>query len=374
MTQKQKIHVSVWILYVIYYQISYIIGYLDKFDLPTSLIILVNCFFWIIIFYTCVLYIFPYFLDRKKYWLTVAICVLNVSVLTILNLSVFVYIFPHLFPLYPKVVFNQNELITHFWNAQIYTIYALGYYFAQKSIQQQKDIAARDREIAEQKIALAEKEAKIAKQDLEIAILAKEKALAEMAFLRAQINPHFMYNTLNMIFERVRKASREAGDIVIAFAEMMRYATSTKSQDDEVDLQGEIDFVKQYIDLHLQRFHYRVYIDFEEEGDFSYHRIVPMILITIVENGIKHGIFDDPEIAFTIRASLIDEVFVFKAKNSKNPYPNAINDTGQTGVGIENIKKRLLTTYPAEAHSLEIIDGDEDYTVIFTINFNLLRK
>ena len=99
-----------------------------------------------------------------------------------------------------------------------------------------------------------------------------------------------------------------------------------------------------------------------------------MILITIVENGIKHGIFDDPEIAFTIRASLIDEVFVFTAKNSKNPYPNAINDTGQTGVGIENIKKRLLTTYPAEAHSLEIIDGDEDYTVIFTINFNLLRK
>ncbi|MEA5138823.1 sensor histidine kinase [Arcicella rigui] len=270
--------------------------------------------------------------------------------------------------------FNQNELITHFWNAQIYTIYALGYYFAQMSIQQQKDIALRDREIAEQKIALAEKEAKIAKQELEIAILAKEKALAEMAFLRAQINPHFMYNTLNMIFERVRKASREAGDIVIAFAEMMRYATSTKSQDDEVDLQGEIDFVKQYIDLHLQRYHYRVYIDFEEEGDFSYHRIVPMILITIVENGIKHGIFDDPEIAFTINASLIDEFFVFTAKNKKNPYPNFINDTGQTGVGIENIKKRLLTTYPAEAHSLEIIDGDEDYTVIFTINFNLLRK
>jgi len=93
------------------------------------------------------------------------------------------------------------EVIRHFWGCQIFTIYALGYYFAQKSINQQIEIAARDKEIAEQKIAIAEKEAKIAKQELEIAILAKEKALAEMAFLRAQINPHFMYNTLNMILK-----------------------------------------------------------------------------------------------------------------------------------------------------------------------------
>jgi LytS/YehU family sensor histidine kinase len=70
----------------------------------------------------------------------------------------------------------------------------------------------------------------------------------------------------------------------------------------------------------------------------------------------------------------MDENFVFTASNKKNPYPNAINDSGQTGIGIDNIKKRLLTTYPAEAHSLEIINGEEDYTVIFTINFNLLRK
>ncbi|MEA5260396.1 histidine kinase [Arcicella aquatica] len=278
------------------------------------------------------------------------------------------------FPDYPGAEVNQSRLIHNFWSAQIYTFYALGYYFAEKSINQQIEIAVRDKEIAEQKIAIAEKEAKIAKQELEIAILAKEKALAEMAFLRAQINPHFMYNTLNMIFERVRKASREAGDIVLAFAEMLRYATSTKSQEDEVGLSGELDFVKQYIELHMQRFHYKVYIDFEEDGDFTYHRIVPMVLITIVENGIKHGIFDDPEIAFRIRATLIDDEFVFIASNKKNPYPNAIADAGKTGIGIKNIKKRLLTTYPAEAHSLEIIDGEEDYTVIFTVNFNLLKK
>jgi len=70
----------------------------------------------------------------------------------------------------------------------------------------------------------------------------------------------------------------------------------------------------------------------------------------------------------------MDEVFVFTATNKKNPYPNAIADAGQTGIGIKNIKKRLLTTYPAEAHSIDIIDSEEDYTVVFTVNFNLLKK
>lgn len=370
MNQKIKMHIAVWTLYVIYYELSYIIAYLDKSEVSTGLIILINCFCWISIFYNCILFIFPKFLVTKRYSITLLLCIVNVSVISVINLSLIVFLFPN----YPDAIFSQRELMIHSWNAQIFTLYALGYYFAQKSINQQIEIAARDREIAEQKIAIAEKEAKIAKQELEIAILAKEKALAEMAFLRAQINPHFMYNTLNMIFERVRKASREAGDIVLAFAEMLRYATSTKSQEDEVDLGGELDFVKQYIELHLQRFHYKVYIDFEEDGDFSYHRIVPMVLITIVENGIKHGFFDEPDIAFRIRATLMDEVFVFTATNKKNPYPNAIADAGQTGIGIKNIKKRLLTTYPAEAHNLEIIESEEDYTVVFTVNFNLLKK
>ncbi|MEA5426893.1 sensor histidine kinase [Arcicella lustrica] len=369
MNKKSKVHIILWILYVIYYQLSYIIVSL-KFDLATSIVILLNCACWIMIFYCCTLFIYPRFLIAKRYIVVIVLVFLTVSIFSIINAYLIVFFFPD----YPGAEINQERLTRNFWSAQIFTFYALGYYFAQKSINQQIEIAARDQEIAEQKIAIAEKEAKIAKQELEIAILAKEKALAEMAFLRAQINPHFMYNTLNMIFERVRKASREAGDIVLAFAEMLRYATSTKSQEDEVDLEGELDFVKQYIELHLQRFHYKVYIDFEEDGDFSYHRIVPMVLITIVENGIKHGVFDEPEIAFRIRATLMDEVFVFTATNKKNPYPNAIADAGQTGIGIKNIKKRLLTTYPAEAHSIEIIDSEEDYTVVFTVNFNLLKK
>ncbi len=369
MNRKKKTHLILWILYVIYYQLNYIIAIL-KFDLASSIIILINCACWIMIFYCSTLFIYPKFLTSKKYTIVIILCFLTVFIFSIIN----AYSIKFFFPDYPGAEINAERLTRNFWSAQIYTFYALGYYFAEKSINQQIEIAARDREIAEQKIAIAEKEAKIAKQELEIAILAKEKALAEMAFLRAQINPHFMYNTLNMIFERVRKASREAGDIVLAFAEMLRYATSTKSQEDEVGLSGELDFVKQYIELHMQRFHYKVYIDFEEDGDFTYHRIVPMVLITIVENGIKHGIFDDPEIAFRIRATLIDDEFVFIASNKKNPYPNAIADAGKTGIGIKNIKKRLLTTYPAEAHSLEIIDGEEDYTVIFTVNFNLLKK
>jgi sensor histidine kinase YesM len=250
----------------------------------------------------------------------------------------------------------------------------LGYHYAQKAIQSQKDLALRDAEIARQKIAIAQHEAEMAKKDLQIAVLAKEKAQAQTAFLRAQINPHFMYNTLNMIFERVRKTSREVGDIVLAFADMMRYATSAKSQEDLVPLYGELRFVEQYIELHLQRFQHKVYIDYHEEGDFNSHQIVPMVLITLVENGIKHGLFDNPDFPFKIRVSLIDDMFVFLTNNLKNPYPSSIPDTGQTGIGIENIKHRLKGTFSEDAYDFEIIETDDDYTVIFTINFKLLTK
>ena len=251
--------------------------------------------------------------------------------------------------------------------------FALGYYFAQRVILQQREIAQRDIVIAQQDRDIALKDLQIAEEKTKNAILEKDKAQAEMAFLRSQINPHFMFNTLNMIYSKVRKANSEAGDIVIEFASMMRYATSTKLQENEVDVRGELDFVKEYINLHKLRFDNKVYIDYDEEGYVLSHRIVPMVLITLVENGIKHGLIDDPNFPLIIRVSLIDEVFSFMVHNLKNPKPHGF-DKGSTGIGIVNIEKRLAAVYENGGYSLEKEETEGDYIVTFTVNFNETKK
>ena len=99
-----------------------------------------------------------------------------------------------------------------------------------------------------------------------------------------------------------------------------------------------------------------------------------MVLITLIENAIKHGLIDDPNFPLNIRASLIDEVFVFIVHNLKNPHSEQIMDKGNTGIGIKNIIKRLDAVYKNKGYSLESENGEEDYIVTFTVDFNLIKK
>jgi sensor histidine kinase YesM len=268
-----------------------------------------------------------------------------------------------------------------------FIIFSLGYYFSQRVIQQQKEIAQRDIAIAQKDLEIANQKALVAEQELELikkeielaeereknAILAKEKAQAEMAFLRAQINPHFLFNTLNLIYGKIITSTKEiAGDLILEFSNMMKYATSTKMQEDTVDVSGELEFLQQYLKMFKARNQHNANIDYEEEGYFGSHRVVPMVLITIVENALKHGLVDDPNNPLIIRTSLIDDFFVFMVSNPKNPYPHDIAGKGNTGVGIPNIIKRLDAVYKNGGFTLESEDLKDDYIVTFTVNYNLI--
>ncbi|PWK18384.1 histidine kinase [Arcicella aurantiaca] len=369
-----KKHIVFWALYCIYYAVAYSLSH----DLAISLLLFANVIFinlsFAIVFYSCLIFIYPKYLAHGKYFLALFVTLITVLIGIMIRIFGFKYLFPLIFSNAENQEINFIQIILTFWNTQIYAFYALGYYFAQRAIKQQKEIATKDIEIANQKTAIAKKELELAEEREKNAILAKEKAQAEMAFLRSQINPHFMFNTLNMIYSKVRAASKEAGDIVIEFADMMRYATSTKLQENEVDLRGELDFVKQYLSLHKQRNQHNAFIDYDEEGYFFSHRVVPMVLITLVENGIKHGLIDDPNFPLKIRASLIDDVFVFIVHNLKNNHSDQIMDKGNTGIGIKNIIKRLDAVYSNGGYSLDSEDGEDDYIVTFTVDFNLIKK
>ncbi|MES2519737.1 MAG: histidine kinase [Bacteroidota bacterium] len=368
-------HVIVWGLYTVYS--SSLIKYFYGFSFSVAFIvqIILHRLGDVFLFYINASWILPKYLSFKKVYLLISTFILGVTCYVFYCYALEFYIFKFLGTTIP----NDTPILIQVISQSVLTgsnfiIFSIGYYFAQKAIQQEK-------EIAQQKVAMAEKDLAIAKKELELseekaknAILAKEKAQAEMAFLRSQINPHFMFNTLNMIYSKVRSVSKDAGNIVIEFADMMRYATSTKLQDNEVDLRGELDFVKQYLSLHKQRNQQNAFIDYDEEGYFGSHRIVPMVLITLVENGIKHGLIDDSNFPLKIRASLIDEIFVFIVHNLKNPHSDQIMDKGNTGIGIKNILKRLDAVYSNGGFTLETEEGEDDYLVTFTVDFNLIKK
>ena len=380
-------HTIVWIVYTLYF--SSLLKYFYGIPLSISFIgqTLLHKIGDIFLFYSNAFWILPKYFHLKKIHLLVLSFVFVVFCYVGYGYIIEFYIFqflritiPNDIPVFSKVV-SQAIL-----QASNYIIFALGYYFSQRTIQQRTEIARkdvaiaqRDTEIAnqkalvaEQKVVLIKKEKELAEEREKNAILAKEKAQAEMAFLRAQINPHFLYNTLNLIHSKIITSTKEiASGVIVDFSEMMQYATGAKMQEDTVDLGGELKFVKLYLKLFKARNQQSAQIDFEEEGYFGSHRVVPMVMITMVENALKHGLIDDPNNPVIIRASMIDDFFIFMVRNPKNPYPDDLSGKGNTGVGVPNIIKRLNAVYKKGGFTLESEDLKDDYIVTFTINYKI---
>ena len=381
-------HVIVWILYTLYF--SSLIKYF--YDIPLSIAFISQTVLHrlgdVFLFYANSYWVLPkYFSLKKIYLLIIAFAFVTgcyVFYYYVLEFKVFQFLkitIPNDVPVFSQVI-SQAIL-----QASNFIVFALGYYFSQRIIQQQKEIAQKDIEIArkntqianekaivaEQKLVLIKKEIELAEEREKNAILAKEKAQAEMAFLRAQINPHFLFNTLNLIHSKILTSTKEiASEVIVDFSEMMQYATSTKMQEETVDLGRELKFLNQYLTLFKARNSQGAYIDYEEEGYFGSHRVVPMVLITMVENALKHGLYDDPNNPIIIRTSLIDDFFVFMVRNPKNPYPNDIAGKGNTGVGVPNIIKRLHAVYKKGGFTLESEDLKDDYIVTFTMNYKII--
>jgi two-component system, LytTR family, sensor kinase len=381
-------HAFVWIVYTLYFYslISYFYGVPFSFSFITQTIL--HRLGDVFLFYVNAFWILPQYFNKKKILILIISFFSSVLFYVYFNYLLEFYIFQFLQITIP----NDKPVLIQVMAQSInqgssFIIFSLGYYFSQRVIQQQKEIAQRDIAIAQKDLEIANQKALVAEQELELikkeielaeereknAILAKEKAQAEMAFLRAQINPHFLFNSLNLIYSKVITSTKEvAAESILDFSRMMQYATSTKMQEDTVDVDGEIGFVKDYIKLFKARNRQGAYIDFEEEGYFGSHRVVPMVLITMVENALKHGMIDDSNNPIIIRASLIDDFFVFMVSNPKNPYPNDIAGKGNTGVGIPNIIKRLDAVYKNGGFTLESEDLKDDYIVTFTVNYKLI--
>jgi len=188
---------------------------------------------------------------------------------------------------------------------------------------------------------------------------------AELNYLKSQINPHFLFNTLNNIYSAVQINHPKSAEMILKLSDLLRYVTY-ETQEVMVSLTDEINHIRNYTELFQLKSEYPLPITINIEGKIEQWEIAPLLLLPFVENALKHGNIDcdnnHPFLHIQINAdnNSLDCVF----SNSYNPVNNQKDAVG--GVGLENVRNRLELYYP-EQHQLSIQKDDSRFTARLTI-------
>lgn len=188
----------------------------------------------------------------------------------------------------------------------------------------------------------------------------KEKVKSELAFLKAQINPHFLFNTLNSIYALALKKDNKTADAVVQLSELMRYIM-TNSNDEVIDLSKEINYINNFISLQKTRLGNTVRIDYDVSGNTFGKAITPLILISFIENAFKYGVNPDQRSEIGIKITIGDELLNLYVCNKKT-----FSIASDSGIGLHNTIERLKLLYPNK-HDLKIEDSKGEYIVNLSI-------
>lgn len=186
--------------------------------------------------------------------------------------------------------------------------------------------------------------------------LLSEKRDMELQFLKSQLNPHFLFNSLNNIYSLAYQKSDKTADAILKLSEIMRYMIY-ESNDSWVSLSKEITYVQSYIELQKLRFKDGAAVELTLNGEIDDQQVVPLILISFVENAFKHGVANDPKDPIRINIIANQKILHFSVSNRKNKF----NKDLMGGVGLNNVERRLQLLYP-ERYKLNIVNSATHYT------------
>ena len=196
----------------------------------------------------------------------------------------------------------------------------------------------------------------------ELLRLQKEKIQLELNALKAQVNPHFLFNTLNNLYSLTLKNSNKSSEVVLKLSDIMRYVLY-QSNEATVPLIKELNFISNYIELQRIRYPENYKIDYSVTGTVNGQMIAPLLLIDFIENGFKHGLdkrFNDGWVR--VKIIIENNRMEFDAVNSKGLTDEGGLIPSSNGIGLTNIKKRLELMYRGKSE-LKINDGEEEYHV-----------
>ncbi|HLZ16045.1 MAG TPA: histidine kinase, partial [Cyclobacteriaceae bacterium] len=189
-----------------------------------------------------------------------------------------------------------------------------------------------------------------------------EKLNTELAYLKAQVNPHFLFNSLNTVFFQIEKTNIKARETLSKFSDMLRYQLY-ECNGNEVSVEKEIAYLRNYVDLQRLRSNDNYFIEFSATDNLNGHAIAPLILIPFVENAFKYvSHFTDAPNEVKIQLHVSDKNFEMRVLNTRSktgtPQPG--------GIGLKNVQRRLALLYP-QRHQLTMIEEDG----LFEVNLQL---
>ena len=194
--------------------------------------------------------------------------------------------------------------------------------------------------------------------------LEKQAVEAELYYLKSQINPHFLFNTLNNIHTLVYKQAPAAPEAVMRLASLMRYMIY-ESNAPLVPLSREMNYLQDYVGLQQLRYKQAPVVALEIEGDTDSCQIAPLLFIHLLENAYKHSPARLEPGDIKVSVAIIENTLTFRIQNPVNKNPgNALEDPG--GIGLPNVQKRLALLYP-DQHQLEINNSGETFEIILKI-------
>lgn len=186
-----------------------------------------------------------------------------------------------------------------------------------------------------------------------------EKLNAEISFLKAQMNPHFLFNTLNSIYSLTIAKSPKAPDAIIQLSELMRYAVS-ESNSELVDLEKELAYITNFVELQKLRMSDKILLDFTINGNPEGLYVAPFLLIPFVENGFKYGVNPEDDSDIRIKIDVGEDFVALSVQNNKVARASAHDR--RSGLGLSTTQRRLDLVYPGR-YMLDIADEPDTFII-----------
>jgi two-component system, LytTR family, sensor kinase len=247
----------------------------------------------------------------------------------------------------------ETRLLTLLWRSSFFLLFSTGYYFLKQFISEKTE---RSRIEKQRFQMLLEKEK-----------MEKELAMSKNAFMKAQINPHLLFNTFEFVHQKLSAHSPEDAKVMLYLSDMMRFAASTQHNEGFVYLSEEIAQCENLIALHHIT-QGAICIELASGPDLDEIKLIPLVLLTILENMFKHGNLNDVENKATIAVYTFDGKLHIESRN----LPRSIKSKVGFGSGMDNINNRLKYAYHQNAEITAGIDEEGFYTLNISISLNAL--
>lgn len=356
---KKWLHVLVWLIYTSYiYFTNYMVN--ENIHVISTILFLVpHC----VTFYT-ILYFLKLPTKRKILW-GIVVFIFSFPALSFMSYLLFFWILP---PMGIKL-YSKEDIGNFLHSAGLsylqFFAFALLYYYVTGATRKERELRImqeKNAKIEQERITQERDNALLREKEMKVR---EEKLAFEFAFLQSQINPHFLYNTLNVLFSQALKVSNELADNISKMSEIIRYSMeSVEYKIQAVSLQKELEHLQILIDINSMRFGKLYFIDYNVEGKVESQLIPPLVFITVVENAFKYGDIRDRENPLCINIKLRPGHLHFFCKNKKKKGKVSIPSHN---IGLKNIRYRLDTAFNNRYH-LATINEEEFYTFELTIN------